>query len=127
VKFLVDNALSPDVARLLNAAGHDAVHVRDYGLQAAEDPVILERAGLEDRILISADSDFAMLLAVSRRVKPSFILFREPNAIRAADYVRLLLQNMPAFEEDLVTGCVVTFRYGRIRVRSLPSRRPAKS
>jgi hypothetical protein len=44
MKFLVDNALSPDVAAALNAAGHDGVHVRDYNLAAATDDVILVRA-----------------------------------------------------------------------------------
>ena len=120
MKFLVDNALSPEVARFLRVAGHDAVHVRDYGLHAAEDPVILERAGSEDRILISADSDFAMLLATSRRTKPSFVLFREPHVIRPADYASAILVNLAAIEHELLAGCVATFRHGRIRVRNLP-------
>jgi predicted nuclease of predicted toxin-antitoxin system len=120
VRFLVDNALSPEIARLLKAAGHDAVHVRDYGLHAAADPVILERAGAEQRVIISADSDFGMLLAISGRTEPSFVLFREPDIIRAADYASLLLLNLPAIEQELLNGCVATFRHRRVRVRGLP-------
>jgi predicted nuclease of predicted toxin-antitoxin system len=120
VKFLIDNALSPEVARLLREAGHDAVHVRDYGLGAAGDPAILERAGMEDRVVVSADSDFAVLLAVWRRNKPSFILFREAGVVRARDYASRMLDCLPALEKELNAGCVVAFRRGRVRVRALP-------
>jgi predicted nuclease of predicted toxin-antitoxin system len=55
VKFLIDNALSPVVAERLEAAGHDATHVRDYGLQAANDDQIFARAQQEQRATIERD------------------------------------------------------------------------
>jgi predicted nuclease of predicted toxin-antitoxin system len=39
MKFLVDNALSPQLARGLAAAGHDVLHVGDFGLQHSADEV----------------------------------------------------------------------------------------
>jgi predicted nuclease of predicted toxin-antitoxin system len=64
MRFLIDNALSPALALLLQQAGHDAIHVRELGLQHADDEVIFEHAAAEHRIVVSADGDFGTLLAV---------------------------------------------------------------
>lgn len=44
MKFLVDENLSERVAEVLVENGHDAIHVRDIGLERADDPVVMARA-----------------------------------------------------------------------------------
>ena len=120
MRFLVDNALSPLVADLLRAAGHEAEHVRDHGMQAAADEEIFDRAVREGRAIVSADTDFGTLLALRDSNKPSVVIFRRLSGRRPEDQARLLLDQLPGLEEPLESGSVVVIEENRLRIRSLP-------
>ena len=120
MRFLVDNALSPVLARFLRQAGHDAVHVRAIELHRSDDVTIFDRAATEDRILVSADTDFGALLATRSARKPSVIQFRGRGSRKPEALAHAIVSNLPQLIEALQSGSIVTFEPSRVRVRALP-------
>jgi predicted nuclease of predicted toxin-antitoxin system len=56
VRFLVDEMFSPEVARHLSEADHDAVHVSDVDLRATADHRIVAYAAEEDRVVVTENA-----------------------------------------------------------------------
>jgi Domain of unknown function (DUF5615) len=60
VRFLIDEMFPPRTCTLLQAEGHDAVHVRDCGMQARPDGEVAAVARQENRVLVTENiKDFA--------------------------------------------------------------------
>jgi len=120
VKFLVDHNRSPRLAESLRAAGHDAVHTGELGLERASDTDLFDLAAAEGRVIVSGDTDFSAILASRRVASPSVILMRLRRHRREAEQAALLLANLDAIEAELAAGAIVVLLDDRIRLRRLP-------
>ena len=76
MRLLLDESLSARSAPLLPQAGHDVVHAADLDLLGEPDDVVLSAAPAEGRTVVTADTDFGALLALSRAPAPSVLLLR---------------------------------------------------
>jgi predicted nuclease of predicted toxin-antitoxin system len=120
MRFLLDENLSEKLVPLLTNAGHDVKHVRQAGLAGTLDPGVLELAALENRVLISADTDFGTLLARTHATTPSFVLIRRLIGRRVPQIASVILDNLSEMEDDLLSGAVVVLGDETMRIRRLP-------
>jgi predicted nuclease of predicted toxin-antitoxin system len=79
MRFLLDENLSPKVSEPLRAAGRDVTIAREVGLRTATDQVVIQTARREARVVVSADTDFGAILALSGAATPSFVVVRRPR------------------------------------------------
>jgi predicted nuclease of predicted toxin-antitoxin system len=120
MKLVVDANLSPRVADDLRAAGFEADHVVEIGLMTASDDEIFDQAIADGLTVVTADSDFGMLLALRRSKSPSVVHLRGVDKLTPADHSALLIANLPQIIEDLEEGAIVSLSPTRLAVRDLP-------
>jgi predicted nuclease of predicted toxin-antitoxin system len=92
VKLLLDANLSPRLADLLNQQGIESVHVREHGLQHADDEPIFDFAAGGDHVLVSEDIDFGELLARRNANRPSVILLRSGEPLTPETQASILIK-----------------------------------
>jgi len=119
MKFLADMGLARSTVAFLRAQGHDAVHLREQGLQRLEDDEIIEKARAEGRVILTHDLDFGRIIAVSRASVPSVITFRL-NDMRPTQVNRYLTEVLTHFARQLEAGALASVSERSIRVRTLP-------
>ncbi len=120
MRFLLDANLSPRIAGILSAAGHQAEHVCDHGLLTASDQEILGYADAHGLVIVSADTDFVTMIALAGRVTPSVVLLRSADRLPPPEQAALLVANLPAVLADLEAGALVSVTRSHLRVRRLP-------
>lgn len=110
----------PRLVKGLQGAGYDARHVHDIGLLKAADIQIFDRAANGGDVLITADTDFSMLLAARGSAGLSVVLWGHVAELPWRDHKALLVENLPAVLADLQDGAVVSLNPTRLAVRRLP-------
>ena len=117
--FLADAGISPKTVALLNAAGHDAVHVRQIGLQRASDADIVRRARQEGRVVLTFDLDFGQILALGVAGSPSVVIFQLSDETSTSVNWRLEAV-ITERRAELEQGALILVEDGRYRMRPLP-------
>ena len=119
MRLLVDEALQDAVAHRLAEAGHDVTHIRLLGLAGHTDEDVMTLAVDEDRILVTTDTDFGTILALTGAAGPNVLLLRSVGD-SVPERVTAILNVLPRIEDELSQGAVVAIEEDRYRVRYLP-------
>lgn len=112
MRFLVDRCAGSKLARWLADAGHDVVDASAWSSDPG-DAVILDRARAEDRVVITIDHDFGMLVFADER--PHRGLIRLPDC-PAAQRIAIVADLLTRHRGDLERQAVITVRGGRVRI-----------
>jgi predicted nuclease of predicted toxin-antitoxin system len=119
MRLLADMGVATGVVDWLRDQSHDALHLREQGLQRLPDDQIFRKAAAENRTVLTFDLDFGEIVAFSGRQKVSVVLFRLRNT-RTFHIIERLRVALEQSGSALQQGAVVVVEESRVRVRRLP-------
>jgi len=123
-RLLLDQGLPRSAVRHLEERGFDVRHVADIGHSRASDAEITALALDQGRMIVTLDSDFHRLLAISGASAPSVIRIRREDP-RGPDTAALLRQVFGQLGDQVERGVMVTVTDRTVRLHRLPLRKVA--
>ena len=103
----------------LNSHGHEAIHLRDQGLQRLPNGAIFDKGIAESRMIVTFNLDFGEIVALSKGRKTGVVLFRLRNT-RVSFVIQRLSEVIAECSDALARGAVVIVEETRHRVREFP-------
>ncbi len=119
MQFLADMGVAQRIVEWLRDQGHDAVHLRDEGLQRMPNGEIFEKAISEGRIVLTFDLDFGEIIALSGGRRTGVVPFRLRNT-RTPHVVDRLQRVLKESARALEQGAIVVVEESRHRIRQWP-------
>ena len=121
VEFLANMNISPLTVDRLRKLGWNIIRVSEIMDVKTKDIKLINYARKNNKVFITQDLDFSMLLAVSGYEKPSVINLRLENA--KPDFItNRIIEVVSELEKELEEGIVVSVDEISSRYRNLPIR-----
>ena len=119
ISILLDQGLPRSAASVLRDEGWDVLHTGDIGLSRSTDRQILEYARREKCVVVTLDSDFHTIIALTNASSPSVIRIRL-EGLRGPDLASLIKRIWPKIEPQVKRGAMITVTESGIRSRNIP-------
>jgi predicted nuclease of predicted toxin-antitoxin system len=110
LKLLFDQNLSSKLVKSLADLFPDSVHVKDFGMEQADDRLIWERAKQDDLIIVSKDSDFYQRALLFGH-PPKVIWIKRGNCpTKQVEFIlRGHFDRIEQFNDDTQSGCLILY------------------
>lgn len=105
MKFLVDECVGPTVATWLKQNDHDVTSIYD-DFPGIDDDSVLQKALLENRILITSDKDFGEMIFKNKKQHCGIVLLRLIDE-KPSNKIYVLKKVLQTYSQDLFANFVV--------------------
>jgi predicted nuclease of predicted toxin-antitoxin system len=119
IRLILDQGVPRDAAAVLREAGFECDHVGELGLSRAQDTGILELARQRQAVVVTLDTDFHAILAVSMATGPSVIRLRL-QGLDGDRVANLVADLVGQFAVELGKGRLLTVKRRKTTCHMLP-------